>query len=126
MRRGRRRGRVARHSRARRSRCGQIAPTPNHELEQLFAAYAEDRVPGFVDAKALAAFARRGDDAWSRGLLGEARELNPHIPVYLTGAKKLPEPRPAHIVLGEERLARLEPLLERRVGRRRAARRSAC
>ena len=25
----------------------------NDELEQLFAAYAEDRVPGFVDAKAL-------------------------------------------------------------------------
>jgi hypothetical protein len=72
------------------------------ELEQLFAAYAEDRVPGFVYAQALAAFARRGDDACSRGLLGEARELNPHIPVYLTGAKKLPEPRPAHVVLGEE------------------------
>ena len=58
--------------------------------------------PGFVDAKALAAFARRGDDAWSRGLLGEPRELNPHLPVYLTAAKKLPEPRPAQIVLGEE------------------------
>jgi tetratricopeptide (TPR) repeat protein len=72
------------------------------ELDALFAAYAEDHVPGFVYAQALAAFARRGDDACSRGLLGEARELNPHIPVYLTGAKKLPEPRPAQIVFGEE------------------------
>jgi tetratricopeptide (TPR) repeat protein len=72
------------------------------ELDALFAAYAEDRVPGFVYAQALAAFARRGDDACSRGLLAEARELNPHIPVYLTGRKKLPEQRPASIVFGEE------------------------
>jgi tetratricopeptide (TPR) repeat protein len=49
-----------------------------------------------------APFARRGDDARSRGLLGRARELNPHIPDYLRGVKKLPVPRPAHIVFGEE------------------------
>jgi tetratricopeptide (TPR) repeat protein len=68
------------------------------ELEQLFAAYAEDRVPSFVYAQALAAFARGGDNACARGLLTEARALNPHIPVYLTGRKQLPEPRPASIV----------------------------
>ena len=72
------------------------------ELEDLFVVYAEDRMPGFAYAKALAAFAHRGDDACSRGLLAEACELNPHIPAYLTGARKLPEPRPAYIVLGEE------------------------
>jgi tetratricopeptide (TPR) repeat protein len=72
------------------------------ELEDLFVVYAKDRMPGFVYAKALAAFAHRGDDACSRGLLDEARELNPHIPAYLTGARKLPEPRPAYIVFGEE------------------------
>jgi hypothetical protein len=27
---------------------------------------------------------------------------NPHSPVYLTGAEKLPEPRLAHVELGEE------------------------
>jgi hypothetical protein len=37
-----------------------------------------------------------------RALLGEARELNPHIPAYLTGRKKLPITRPAYTVLGEE------------------------
>jgi tetratricopeptide (TPR) repeat protein len=71
------------------------------ELDELFAAYAK-ALAAFAYAKALAAFARRGDDACSRGLLAEARELNPHIPVYLTGAKKLPDPRPAYIVFGEE------------------------
>jgi tetratricopeptide (TPR) repeat protein len=74
-----------------------------NELEALFAVYAEDRVPGFVYAKGLAAFrCRGGDDAGARRLRAEARELNPHIPVYLTGRKKLPVPRPAYTVFGEE------------------------
>jgi tetratricopeptide (TPR) repeat protein len=72
------------------------------ELEELFAGYADDRVPGFIYASALAAFRRHGDDASSRGLLAEARELNPHIPSYLTGRKKLPEQRPDYVVFGEE------------------------
>jgi hypothetical protein len=32
----------------------------------------------------------------ARALLGEARELNPHIASYLTGRKKLPRKRPAY------------------------------
>src|SRR5450631_809314 len=45
-----------------------------NELEALFAVYAEDRVPGFVYAKALAAFrCRGGDDAGARRLRAEAR-----------------------------------------------------
>jgi hypothetical protein len=35
-------------------------------------------------------------------LLGEARELNPHIPAYLTGRTKLPRRRPPYTVFGEE------------------------
>jgi len=72
------------------------------ELEGLFAAYAEDRVPGFIYTQALAAFARRGDDATSRGLRVKALKLNPHVPAYLTGRKRLPEPRPDYTVFGEE------------------------
>jgi tetratricopeptide (TPR) repeat protein len=72
------------------------------ELEDLFVVYAEDRLPGFVYAQALAAFRCRGDDAGARRLRAEARELNPHIPAYLTGRKKLPVPRPAYTVFGEE------------------------
>lgn len=73
------------------------------ELDELFAAHAgDDGAPGFVYTRALAAFARRGQDAHSRALLTEARELNPHIPTYLTGRKKLPKKRPAYTVFGEE------------------------
>jgi hypothetical protein len=58
------------------------------ELEGLIAAYAEDRTPGFIYTQALAAFARRGDDATSRALRVEALGLNPHVPAYLTGRRQ--------------------------------------
>jgi tetratricopeptide (TPR) repeat protein len=73
------------------------------ELDQLFAAHADEgSALGFAYTRALAAFARRGDDVESRGVLIRARELNPHIPAYLTGRKKLPRKRPAYTVFGED------------------------
>jgi tetratricopeptide (TPR) repeat protein len=73
------------------------------ELEGLFAVHAGDgNAPGFIYTKALAAFARRGAVAQARELLAEARELNPHIPAYLTGRKKVPKTRPDYTVFGEE------------------------
>lgn len=73
------------------------------ELDQLFATHAgEGSAPGFAYTRALGAFARRGDDAESRGVLIRARELNPYIPAYLTGRKKLPRKPPAYTVFGEE------------------------
>jgi tetratricopeptide (TPR) repeat protein len=73
------------------------------ELEELFAAYAGDgNAPGFAYTRALAAFARRGAGAQACALLDEARELNPHIPAYLTGRRKLPRKRPAYTVFAEE------------------------
>ena len=73
------------------------------ELEELFAAHAGDgNAPGFTYTRALAAFARRGAGGQARALLGEARELNPHVPSYLSGRKKLPIKRPAYTVFGEE------------------------
>ena len=73
------------------------------ELDQLFAAYAGDgHAPGFAYTRALAAFACRGADDQARALLVQARELNAHIPTYLTGAKKLPSKGPAYTVFGEE------------------------
>lgn len=72
------------------------------ELDQLFAAHADDCAPGYVYTRALAAFACRGDDPGLRRLLTEARELNPHIPAYLTGRKELPGKRPAWTVFGDE------------------------
>ncbi len=72
------------------------------ELDALFAAHADESAPGFIYTKALAAFARRGDTPTARALLAQARELNPHIPDYLTGRKTPPKQRPAYTVFGEE------------------------
>jgi tetratricopeptide (TPR) repeat protein len=72
------------------------------ELEALFAAHADEGAPGFIYTKALAAFARRGDTPTARALLAQARELNPHIPDYLTARKTPPEQRTAYTVFGEE------------------------
>jgi tetratricopeptide (TPR) repeat protein len=72
------------------------------ELDQLFVAHADDCAPGFAYTRALAAFACRGNAAASRRLLAGARELNPHIPAYLTGRKHLPRERPMYTVFGEE------------------------
>jgi len=73
------------------------------ELDRLFADHAGDgHAPGFTYTKALAAFARHGDGAQAQELLAEARSLNPHIPAYLTGHKRLPEPRPEYTVFGDE------------------------
>ena len=72
-------------------------------LRRARGAHAGDgNTPGFAYTRALAAFARQGAGAQARALLGEARELNPHIPSYLTGRKKLPTERPAYAVFGEE------------------------
>jgi hypothetical protein len=79
------------------------------ELEELFAVHAGDgNAPGFTYTRALAAFARRGAGGQARALLGEARELNPHIPSYLTGRKKLLIKAPRlHGVRRRERSGRL-------------------
>ena len=72
------------------------------ELDALFAAHADESAPGFIYTKALAAFARRGDTPAARAVRQQARELNPHIPDYLTGRKAPPEQRPAYVVFGDE------------------------
>jgi tetratricopeptide (TPR) repeat protein len=72
------------------------------ELDQLFATHADDCAPGLVYTRALAAFARADADVQAHALLANARQLNPHIPAYLTGRKRLPRKRPAYTVFGEE------------------------
>ena len=72
------------------------------ELKELFAAHADDPAPGFVYTQALAAFARRGDNATSRALRAKALKLNPHMPAYLTGRSRLPDKCPDYTVFGEQ------------------------
>jgi tetratricopeptide (TPR) repeat protein len=74
----------------------------NEELDELFAAYEDDAAAAFGYTKALAAFRREGDSVEARRLLEEARELNPHVPAYLSGRERLPKRLPAYIGLGDD------------------------
>lgn len=74
----------------------------DEELDELFAAYEDDAAAAFVYTKALAAFRRQGESAATRRLLEEARELNPHVPAYLSGRKRLPKRLPDYVGFGDD------------------------
>lgn len=72
------------------------------ELEELFAAYQDDAAAAFAYTMALAAYRREGDSARARELLDEARELNPHVPAYLSSRKRLPRRLPDYVGFGDD------------------------
>ncbi|MFL5961802.1 MAG: hypothetical protein ACJ757_02770 [Gaiellaceae bacterium] len=72
------------------------------ELDELFAVYEEDDAATFGYTRALAAFRRCGNSAEANRLLGAAREQNPHVPLYLSGGKRLPARLPDYIGRGDE------------------------
>ncbi len=74
----------------------------DEELDDLFAAYEDAAAAAFVYTKALAAFRRQGESAATRRLLEEARELNPHVPAYLSGRKRLPKRLPDYVGFGDD------------------------
>jgi tetratricopeptide (TPR) repeat protein len=72
------------------------------EVDELFATYEDDAAAALAYTKALAAFRREGDSADARRLLQEAREFNPHVPLYLSGRKRLPKRLPDHVGFGDD------------------------
>jgi tetratricopeptide (TPR) repeat protein len=72
------------------------------ELDALFAGYEDDGAAAFVYTKALSAFRREGDSADTRRLLEEARDVNPYVPAYLSGRKRLPRRLPDYVGFGDE------------------------
>lgn len=78
-----------------------LALERDDELDELFAAYEDDDAAAFVYTKALAAFRRQGDSPESQTLRAEARKLNPHVPAYLSGRKRLPARPPDYVGFGD-------------------------
>ena len=68
----------------------------------MFAAYQDDAAAAFAYTRALAVFRREDDSARARQLLEEARELNPHVPAYLSGRKRLPRRLPDYVGFGDD------------------------
>ena len=71
-------------------------------IQALLAAYPDDVSAIWTYGRALDAFRRLGDTAESRKLRAEARRWNRHVPVYLTGKKRLPRQLPAMVGMGDE------------------------
>lgn len=70
------------------------------ELEDLFATDEEDGEAAFAYTKALATFRRAGDSPGARELLAQVREMNLHVPAYLSGHKRLPARLPDYVGFG--------------------------
>lgn len=64
--------------------------------------YADDGTAAWAWGRVLLAFRREGDGGRARHLLGEASEVNPHVPAYLLGRKGLPRELPPYIGFGDE------------------------
>jgi tetratricopeptide (TPR) repeat protein len=89
------------------------------ELDELFAAYADEGAAAFTYTKALATFGRRGEDAGSRGLLAEARGAQPARPRLPDGPQGAAETAPRlHRLRRGNRSGRLRGLRRRAVGER--------
>ena len=71
------------------------------ELTALLARYEDDCSATWAYAAALLAFRKGGDDEDARQLLVEAQQVNPHVPAYLLGKKKLPKRLPDYIGMGD-------------------------
>jgi tetratricopeptide (TPR) repeat protein len=72
------------------------------ELTRLLATYQDDGSATWAYAATLLAFRKRGDGEAARALLVTARQVNPHVPAYLLGKKKLPKRLPDYVGMGDE------------------------
>lgn len=71
------------------------------ELDVLLSQYEDDCTAAFAYTKALAGYRCEGDSPETRRLLTEARAVNPHVPAYLTGKKRLPRRLPDYVGFGD-------------------------
>jgi tetratricopeptide (TPR) repeat protein len=70
--------------------------------EALLKRYSGDDAASWAYGRALLAFRTRGDTPPAKRARTRAITTNPHVPAYLTGAKKLPSTMPEHIGFGDE------------------------
>lgn len=72
------------------------------ELAELLAQYEDDGSAEWAYTRALWHFRREGAGENATAALQAAFAHNPHVPLYLVGAKKLPDLPPAYIGRGDE------------------------
>lgn len=72
------------------------------EAEVLLEAYATDWSPDWTYTRALLAFRKEGASSQAQQALKQALEVNPHVPAYLTGKKRITDPNPGYTTMGGE------------------------
>ncbi len=72
------------------------------EARDLLRQYQEDGSAEWLYTKALMAFRQGGASRNANKVLHEAMQLNPYVPAYLTGQRRLPGQRPAYVSWGDE------------------------
>ena len=74
----------------------------NDEVDTLLDEHEDDWSSEWRYTQVLRAFQKEGDSPAAQEALDEALEQNPHVPDYLTGAKRIPNRLPEMISMGRE------------------------
>ncbi len=72
------------------------------DATNLLARHPDDPTADWHYSRALLAFRSGGDSPQARALLSKALEVNPFVPLYMSGAKQLPSDIPDRIGFGDE------------------------
>ncbi len=79
-----------------------ITTNQNEAANTLIKKYKEDEMAEWGYGKTLLSFRKEGDSAASKKLLRSAMKQNQHVPLLLTGKKRLPAQTPELIGFGDE------------------------
>jgi hypothetical protein len=72
------------------------------EAHELIKQYEEDGMAEWLYTRALLAFREGGASEEAKHALQEAKAMNPHVPAYLIGRKRIPNRLPPYIGFGDE------------------------
>ena len=72
------------------------------EAQELLKEYKEDGMAEWLYTRSLLAFRAGGASQAAEGALREALKMNPHVPAYLTGRKRIPGRLPDYVGWGDE------------------------
>jgi len=79
-----------------------IAAGRDEEATRLVQQYEEDIAANWAYNRALLAFRKEGATRRARKRLREALDVNPHVPAFLLGERRMPRQMPSYIGFGDE------------------------
>lgn len=89
----------------------------DEEAAELLSRFDDDVHAGLAFGAALLAYRAEGDSETARERLARAVELNPHVPSYLTGKRRIPKSLPEYMSFGDDTEAASVAIGQRRAWR---------